>query len=201
MQLRALVAVLAAALPAQEPPAPAEPPIATEFRVFDGTVEVTPTAQLRVVRTGPGGALSQVLDTPPASLPVGMYDVEVRRRTSSGVMEVAWVRRLAILHYPDQGRRLLQVVNFRPDYGALQLRSPLGRLKPSDVALFRASDRSRNAGEAHPGADYVLFVVPAGRYDVQVRHPEHGGAPDAHWLLNVEVPPGATRLKVVPDPR
>lgn len=201
MQLRAFVALLATALPAQAPTAPAEPPVATEFRIFDGTVEVTHTAQVRVVRTGPGGALSQVLDTSMASLPAALYDVEVRRPSSSGVMEIRWVRRLGILHYPDQGRRLLQVVNFRPEYGALQLRSPLGRLKPPDVALFRAGDRSRNAGEAHPGADYVLFVVPAGRYDVQVRHPEHGGAPDAHWLLSVEVPPGATRLKVVPDPR
>lgn len=92
------------------------------------------------------------------------------------------------------------MINFQPGFGALQVRAAQGRLDTSEVSLFRAGDRSIATGTPIPGTDYVLFVVPAGRYDARVQHAEHGGGPDTHWLIGVDVPPEGTRLKIISQP-
>jgi hypothetical protein len=60
------------------------------------------------------------------------------------------------------------------------------------VAIYEASKREKPAGTALAGNRYVLFVVPAGIYDLQVRK----GA-RTMWMSGIEVPVDRTRLSLI----
>ena len=128
-----------------------------------------------------------------------MYDVQALRTRGSGIVSIKWVERLAVVHYPDEGGRHLEVINFQPGYGALELRATGGRLEPAEVAIFMTGDRSMAVARPIAGDGYVLVVARAGRYDVRVQHAAPGAVGDTHWLLAVDVPAGRTRLKLISD--
>jgi hypothetical protein len=198
----AIVATLAAGLPlplegtAQQTPGPAAP-VQTEFRAFNGAEEVTASTRFRLTPVGSrdGGGVIEVT-RPTTALAPAVYDVQALR-ADRGVIAIKRVDGLAVMHYPDEGGRHLEVINFRAGYGALQLRAARGQLRPDDVTLFRTGSRQTSAGRPATGDDYLLFVVPAGQYDVRLQHPDRGGAGDAHWLVGVTVAPDRTRLKLI----
>ena len=173
------------------------PSVLTEFRVFNGADEVTAATRLRVVPAGNRNAPAIDVERGTVPLAPAVYDVQAIRTSDSGVRSIKWAERLAILHYPDEAGRHLEVINFQAGYGALQLRVTRGALAAADVALFPTGDHTEIAGRALAGDGYVLFVAPAGRYDVRMRHADHGGAGDTHWLLAVDIPAGRTRLKLI----
>jgi hypothetical protein len=191
--------LVVAVLHAQEPASPTAP-VSTEFRVFDGTAEVTTSTRLRVTPAGRRDAPAVDARVPITPLPPAIYDVQARRVDNRGVVALKWAERLAVMHYPDEGGRHLEVINFQPGFGALQLRATGGPLAASEVAMFRPGDRAAPVGKPIAGNDYVVFVVPAGRYDVRVQHAEHDGTSDTHWLLGLEVPADRTRLKLISQP-
>jgi hypothetical protein len=176
---------------------PAGPPIRTEFRVFDGTNEVTPLTRLRVRPTSSsetgriveGGELT-------VDLTPGIYDVQAVRQESGQVVNVRWAERLVIMPYPDEGGRHLEVINFTNQFGALQLRWPEGEAPdPAGVAVTVS-----RAGESRPmptkvlhGLGYLLLVLPADTYDVRVTRPGQ----DPIVLGAVEIPADRTRMKVI----
>lgn len=189
--------LLVVALQPQAPSPGVTGPVSAEFRVFDGTTEVTTSTRLRVTPAGRRDAPAVDARVPITPLPAAIYDVQASRVDDSGVVAVAWAERLAVMHYPDEGGRHLEVINFQPGFGALQLRATGGRLAASEVAMFRAGDRGTPVAKPIAGANYVLFVVPSGRYDIRVQHAEHDGTADTHWILSVEVPVDRTRLKLI----
>jgi hypothetical protein len=197
----AWLAALAAAAPLSAQAPPASTKVLTEFRIFNGAEEVTAATRLRVFPAGSRNVAGLEVEREDAPLAPGVYDVQAIRTSSSGVRSIKWAEGLAVLHYPDEGGRHLEVINFQPGFGALQLRANRGVLPAAEVTLFPTGDHTAAAGRAVSGQDYVLFVTRAGRYDVRVQHADHGGAGgDTHWLLAVDVPAGRTRLKLIEAP-
>jgi len=190
------VLVIVALFAAQEVPSR----ITAEFRVFAGSEEITTTTRLRIMPTGTREKSSTmeegkrlVIDVAP-----GIYDVQALRLRPEGIVAIRWAERLVVMHYPDEGGRHLEVINFQQGYGALQLRAARGPVAAYDIAVFPAGDRTAAAGEPIEGKDYRLFVLEAGRYDIRVRHAGTTNAPlDAQWFLDVEVPADRTRLKLI----
>jgi hypothetical protein len=95
--------------------------------------------------------------------------------------------------YPDEAGHHLEVINFETGYGALQVRGSAGRKSDADVTLFVAGDRTQPAAPPARADNYLLFVVRAGQYDVQIKR----GA-RATWQTGIEVPLDRTRLWIVP---
>jgi hypothetical protein len=178
----------------------AQAAVLTEFRVFNGTEEVTVSTRLRVVPAGARGASAVDVDRRAVPLPPAVYDVQAIRTSDSGVKSIKWAERLAILYYPDEGGRHLEVINFQSGFGALQLRATRGDLPPEVIAVFETGNHTAPAGAILPGDGYVLFVGRAGRYDVRVQRAGLGGALEASWFLAIDVPAGRTRLRVVDAP-
>ena len=193
-----LLALLAAMPRAQQQVVPAR--VRAEFRIFSGTEEITGSTRLRIMPTGerdrpmalPEGA-QLVTD-----LTAGIYDVQALRHRQGAIVGIRWAERLVVMYYPDEDGRHLEVINFQPGYGALQLRAAKGQLDAHEVAIFHARERSKPAASPVDGEDYKLFVVPAGRYDVRVR-PAGGASTDeeTRWFLDIEVPSDRTRIKVI----
>ena len=192
-----VVPLLAAVLDLQAPKEAATRPVHTEVRVFDGAADVTASARVTIMRSGQrkGHTIDARLPTTP--LAPGVYDVEARHVGAGGLVKIRRAERLTIVHYADEGDRHLEVINFDPAFGALQLRASHGRLDPDAISLLRENDQSVPAARPIAGPGYVLFVVRDGRYNVRVQHVEPDGAADTHWLIRVEVPAGSTRLKLV----
>jgi hypothetical protein len=181
----------------QKSQAPAGPLIRSEFRVFDGTTEVTAFTRIRVRPSGStetgtiveGGDLT-------LNLPPGIYDAQAVRQDNGQVVGVRWAERLVVMAYPDEGGRHLEVINFTDDFGALQLRWPEGEAPdPAGVAVTISM-----AGETRPlqtkllrGLGYLLLVVPAGRYDVHIIQTGKGDV----TFSSLEVPADRTRMKVI----
>ncbi len=170
--------------------------IRTEFRVFDGTTEVSAETRLRIRPSGssePGRIVEGALTV---ELPPGIYDVQAVRQQAGRVMNVRWAERLVVMAYPDEGGRHLEVINFANEHGALQLRWPEGQAPdPAGVAVTVT-----RAGETRPiptrvlqGLGYALLVLPAGTYDVRVARASH----DMMVLDDIEVPADRTRMKVI----
>lgn len=168
-----------------------------EIRVFNGPDDVTAQTRVTVhragersepvarVRAGEGRAGTGV------RVPPGIYDAQAVREQDARVVNIRWAERLVVMPYPDEGGHHLEVINFKPGYGALQIRSGPGSPPLEDVSLFPTAQR-RHATARRTG-DSPLFVVPAGTYDIQVTR----GARPA-WYTNVEVPLDRTRLWIVP---
>lgn len=196
------VALLAAsAAHAQGTPAP----VTAEFRVFSGDEEITATTRLRIMPTGTrqGSTTVEEGKSLVTSVAPGIYDVQALRLRPEGIVAIRWAERLVVMHYPDEGGRHLEVINFQQGYGALQLRAARGAITDYTLTVFPAGDRTAPAGQPLDGDGYRLFVLKAGRYDVvvrrlRVRHasPEKD-AQNTHWMLDVEVPADRTRLKLV----
>lgn len=170
--------------------------VVTDFRAFDGAEEVTAATRFRVLPAGRRGA-EPIETRGTVSLTPSVYDVQAMRTSDDGLVAIKPVERLVVMHYPDEGGRHLEVINFQSGYGALQLRVGSGGIKGYEVDLFRAGERTTAVARAIPGPDYLLFVVPAGHYDVRLRHAAGGGATDTHWILRIEVPADRTRLKII----
>jgi hypothetical protein len=107
-------------------------------------------------------------------------------------VNIQWAHRLVVMSYPDEKGRHLEVLNFEPGFGALQVRTQDGALP--EVALQSGGGRDRVAGAPLKGAGYTLFVVPAGSYDVTIRR---GDRTTRH--ADVEVPRDRTRLWLIPE--
>ena len=166
-----------------------------ELRLFNGSEEVTVHSRVTVHRAGERGEpLAQIPSGTPrleVTVPAGIYDVQAIHERDGRVLHIRWAQRLVVMPYPDELGRHLEVVNFQNGFGAIEIR---GRDKPLlDVAIYRSGDHSKEAATRVAGGDYVLFIVPAGDYDLQVR--SVGGA---SWHNRIEVPLDRTRLWIVP---
>lgn len=167
-----------------------------EVRVFQGPDEVTADTRVIVHRAGdrtePVGQMSGAAAAHRLTLPSGIYDAQAVRERDGRVVSIRWAERLVVMPYPDEGGRHLEVINFANGYGALQIRAAGGSAVP-EIAIYTAGDRSRPRAAPLAGEGYRLFVVPAGRYDIQVK----SGARPA-WHTDVEIPLDRTRLWLVP---
>ena len=197
--LAVLIAVALLAIPAAYAQ-DTQAPVTAEFRVFSGTDEITATTRLRIMATGTREKSSTIQEGKRlvTSVAPGIYDVQALRLRPEGIVAIRWAERLVVMHYPDEGGRHLEVINFQQGYGALQLRAAKGSIEDYVFAVFSTGDRTVPAAEPLQGDGYRLFVVKAGRYDVRVRHAgSQNDAQDTHWMLDVEVPADRTRLKLV----
>jgi hypothetical protein len=191
--LRALLGVSAIAFSAlfQGPT-----PISLEVRVFEAAEEVSPETRITLYRAGERTA--PVAQIPPREgplvidVPPGIYDVQAMREQDGRVTNIRWAERLVVMPYPDEAGHHLEVVNFKNGYGALQVRAREAGVVP-DVGVYVEGVRDKEAGVRHAGVGYALFVVPAGRYDVQSRM---GNKPA--WHQAIDVPLDRTRLWLVP---
>lgn len=172
--------------------------LALEIRVFAGAEEVTSETRVSIHRAGertePIAQAQARSGKHVFEVAADIYDVQVVRERDGHVVSIRWAERLVVMRYPDEGGRHLEVVNFSNGYGALQVRTARAGGVP-DLAIYAAGERSRPAATAIAGenGEYALFVVPAGRYDVQVRN-----AARPTWHADIEVPLDRTRLWVIP---
>ena len=164
-------------------------------RVFHGSGEVTAETRVTVHRAGERG--DPVAQTTGRHgrveliVPAGIYDVQAIREREGRVLNIRWAERLVVMPYPDEEGRHLEVINFLNGYGALQVRKR-GTAAP-DATIHTPADHERPAATRVEGNDYVLFVVLAGKYDVQTR--DAGGVT---WHTQIDVPLDRTRLWFVP---
>ena len=173
---------------------PASPGLLLELRIFNGPQEVTSATRVTVhpagdrdkplaQTSGRGGAIE--LQVPP-----GIYDVQAIEEQDGRVANIQWAHRLVVMPYPDEQGRHLEVLNFAAGYGALQVRAPGGTVP--EVSLY-ARGGQNTLGDPVPGRGYVLFVVPAGLYDVVIKRADR-----ATRHQDIEVPRDRTRLWLVP---
>jgi hypothetical protein len=175
-------------------------PVRAEFRVFAGFEEITASTRLRIT---PTGKRDKPVTLPEAKalatdLSPGIYDVQALHVRHGAIVGIRWAERLVVMHYPDEAGRHLEVINFQPGFGALQLRAADGDIENYDITVFPTASRGEPAAAPRHGNDYRLFILRAGRYDIRVRHAgvaEDAG--DAQWFLDVEVPADRTRIKFV----
>jgi hypothetical protein len=167
-----------------------------ELRVFDGFEDVTSQTRVSVHRAGERTApivqVSAGQPTISAELAPGIYDVQAIREREGRVLSIRWAQRLIVMAYPDEEGRHLEVINFQNGFGALEVRRH-DRMPP-EAAIYNPGDRTKTAAAAIPGPGYLLFIVPAGPYDLQT-----GDAEGQEWHPGFEVPLDRTRLWVVPD--
>jgi hypothetical protein len=197
------------------PPAPAPPPVADapvrcEFRAFDGAEEVTNETHLRIYQSG-SRTDARDLDVADGQLvlylPPLIYDIQAVRLHEGSISNVKWTERLVITHYPEEPERHLEVINFRPRFGALQMTSDNGGRDTAsyDLAAFTSSAATPAANARTPAGsplkapDYQLFVLPAGRYDVRIRRSAPSASADSpeQWMLNLDVPADRTRIRTL----
>jgi hypothetical protein len=170
--------------------------ITCEFRVFDGGNEISRETRVIVY---PSGRSENGLRPDAAgrvSLAPGLYDVQAIRERGGQVAGIRRVEHLLIQRYPDEQGYHLEIINFNAQYGALELKT--GGAVEYDAAAFTAGDRTRQVATALRGAGYLLFAVPAGRYDVRVK-PAGASTPET-WLTDIDVPQGRTRLRTFRPP-
>jgi hypothetical protein len=185
----AVMVVLLAALAAIQ-----GPPLTLEVRAFNGADEVTAQTRLTVHRAGDRSESiphARSEDGRVAlQVPAGIYDVQAIHERDGRVVNIRWANRLVVMPYPDEGGHHLEVINFKNGFGALQMRSKTA--EPLDASIYAAGKREKAVAAPVGGPGYLLFIVPAGMYDVQVR--TRG---KATWLSNLEVPLDRTRLSVI----
>jgi hypothetical protein len=156
---------------------------------------VTPHTRFTVHRTGERRESiphTRKQDAPVTlRVPQGIYDVQAIHERDGRVVNIRWSNRLVVMPYPDERGHHLEVINFRSGFGALQIRTEDGL--PPNVALYAQGKRSKPVTTPLAGPGYVLFVVPAGIYDVQVHSDGR-----TEWMPGIEVPLDRTRLTVTP---
>ncbi len=166
-----------------------------EVRVFDGAEEVTTHTRLTVHKAGDRSEALPHLSTGDGRLqlevPPGIYDAQAIHVRAGRVLNIRWANRLVVMPYPDEQGHHLEVINFKNGYGALQVRRPAGGT--FDAAIYEAGKREKPAGISYSGRQYLLFIVPAGVYDLEVRT-----SGSTNWQSGLEVPLDRTRLSIVP---
>ena len=181
------------------------PNVRLQLRVYDGLTEVTRDTKVNLYPAGRRSApirLTVGADRAyEADVPVGLYDVQaIRSKTSpDSIAGVRWVERMLVQKYPDEYGRHLQVVHLREGFGALQIRPEGTTPVPagwSAVATKPGTPATEVAKARALGPD-LLFVLPAGTYDVKVSLP--GGEPAV--ISGIGLPDGRTRLKTWPFSR
>jgi hypothetical protein len=173
------------------------PDLSLDVRVFDGPTEVTTQTIVSVFRTGSRDNPQRMPMGPAGersiTLPAGQYDLQLVHQDEGRVLGVRWTTLRLLADYPGTHGRHLEVLNLRPGFGGLQIRQAgvrhTGRV--DWTAVLRRPGGGEPAGEAHPGDGYLLFVVPPGVYDVEVR--TAGGT--TTWLRDAEVHEHQTYLK------
>jgi len=190
------MATAAAALSCAAAARQAPEPVRTVFRIFSGTDEVTAATRVRVRVSGTteeeGGI---VLNGPAlaAELAPGIYDAQAIHHRRGRVLNVRWAERLVIVRYPDEGEEHLEVINFLPNFGALQLRlPPRTRADPAIVTILGQDGAGADRARVYPGSDYLLVVAPAGTYTVTLSLPTGPAT-----LPPVEIPADRTRMRVL----
>jgi hypothetical protein len=165
-----------------------------ELRIFDGPEDVTVQTRIAVHRAGERSSPVVQLSAGTARLSTlvspGIYDVQAIQLRDGRVVNIRWAERLVVMAYPDEGGHHLEVINFQNGFGALEVRRSDGAAPEADV--YHPGDRSTLAGSPIAGAGYLLFVLPAGAYDLQTRG---RGAPT--WHTGLQVPLDRTRLWIV----
>lgn len=168
-----------------------------EIRAFLGTEDVTHESRVIVHRAGersqPVGQVAIGAAHPRMKVPAGIYDAQAVHEKDGRVVNIRWAERLVVMPYPDEAGHHLEVINFDPGYGALQIRGPAGTKPESDVALFTPGERGQPVAVPARDENYLLFVVRAAAYDVQARR-----RGKSTWHAAIEVPLDRTRLWVVP---
>lgn len=174
----------------------APPPLLLEIRAFDGPDEVTAETRVTVLRAGEradpvaqGTGRTGHLEIP---VPPGIYDVQAIRETNGQVSSIRWAERLVVMAYPDEAGHHLEVVNFKSGFGALQIRSKASTSTP-DVGIYVAAAHDKEAARRFDAPGYALFIIPAGRYDIQERADGR-----QLWHSDIDVPLDRTRLWIVP---
>ena len=189
-------AVMVAVLALGATLAPPARALTLEVRIFNGTEEVTSETRVTVHRAGeraePVHQTTSRHGRIELAVAPGIYDLQALRERDGRVLNIRWAERLVVMEYPDESGRHLEVINFTNDYGALQVRQRESATPPA-AAIYASTDHKTPAGQGVQGPGYLLFVVPAGTYDVQVRT-----AAGATWHRAIEVPLERTRLWFVP---
>jgi hypothetical protein len=177
---------------------PAQELIKLEIRTYRGTEDVSAATRVIVHRAGqrekpvgqiaPGGRRT-------ISVAPGLYDAQAIQEKDGRVLNIRWAQRFVVMPYPDEGGHHLEVVNFLNGFGALQIRwnENDATRSDTDVVLFTAEEHAQPVAVPTTPGPYVLFVVPAGQYDVLVRR---GTTPI--WHQGIDVPLDRTRLWIVP---
>ena len=171
-------------------------PLTLQVRVFHGSQEVTADTRVTVHRAGErGDPVAQTRGRHgrvDLTVPPGIYDVQAIREREGRVLNIRWAERLVVMPYPDEEGRHLEVINFLNGYGALQVRQR--GTAALEAAIYAPADHDHPAASPRvEGQDYILFVVLAGKYDVQTR-----SAGQATWHTQIDVPLDRTRLWFVP---
>jgi hypothetical protein len=166
-----------------------------ELRVFDGIEDVTAQTRVAVHKAGERGTPVAKISTGHSRIETeiapGIYDVQVIRERDDRVISIRWAQRLVVMPYPDENGRHLEVINFQNGFGALELRGRDGLLP--DLALYKLAERQKPVATPSAGDGILLFVLPAGVYDLQVRRDSN-----VEWQRSLEVPLDRTRLRIVP---
>ena len=164
-----------------------------QIRVFDGAEEVTRECRVTLYTAGAHDTAIAASSRTAFDAPVspGLYDAQVIRTKDARVVSIRWAERLVVMPYRDEAGMHLEAINFRSDYGALEVKGPTA--SAPKVALYAAGARDREVASPLPGEGYVLFVAPANRYDLRV---ETGG--QVSWHAGIDVPRDRTRFWIVP---
>lgn len=198
-----MAALAITALAAQVSVQPAQPDesgtVRLELRVFDGGDDVTAESRVRLFTRGqrandlpttPGGPGEPIT----ATVPIGFYDAQAIRERKGQVQDIRWAEQLLVQRYPDEYGRHLEVINFKPGFGALQIRpapDSAAAAKGWTAVAYRAGDTAKELGKAVVGGEDLLFGLPSGSYDIKVTL----GDKTTQWIRDVEVPADRTRLK------
>ncbi len=176
--------------------APSSSPITLRIRVFNGSDEVTAETRVTVFKAGERQgpvAEAHARASIETDVPPGIYDAQAIQERDGRAVNIRWAERLIVMPYPDENGQHLEVINFRNGFGAIEIRSHEAGVP--DVAIFTAGTRQQEAGKRIDGANYALFVVKAGRYDLRVTRNGQFA-----WHPDIEVPADRTRLWVAPEP-
>src|SRR5262245_30417209 len=151
---------------------PAKPSIAFEVRAFDGTQEVTSETRGAIYRAGertdPVAQVSARGGRLETAVAPGIYDLQLMQERAGRILNIRWAERLVVMQYPDEAGHHLEVVNFKPGQGALEVRSKQAAAVP-DVALYAPGVHNKEVAIRFDGPGYALFVVPSGKYDILLR--------------------------------
>jgi len=176
---------------------PSAQQLTLEIRTFRGAEDVSDATRVIVHRAGQRDQpVGQILPGARRTLTVapGMYDAQAVHEGEGRVLNIRWAERLVVMPYPDEAGHHLEVINFVPGYGALQIRGAGGRAPEAgaEVALFTANVHGQPAAVPTAPGPYTLFVVRAGLYDILVRRGR-----GQTWHAGVDVPLDRTRLWIV----
>jgi hypothetical protein len=173
----------------------ADRPVSAAFRVFDGTTDVSAETRLQVRKSGTTDDGSGTILNGPwlkVELAPGIYDAQAMHQRNGRVVNVRWAERLVIVRYPDEGEEHLEVINFVPNYGALQIRLPANTKPDPAMVAVQPAGGVETRVKVHAGTDYLLVIAPAGTYTFTVTLPA-----GATTLSGIEVPGDRTRLRVI----